>query len=1032
MAGLKSLLARLRTPEPLQARESAVVKRSVIRAAVIVVSAWCLFTVLSYAFLTSIPLDIRLAFVAIAGIIILINGVIWLLSRGRFEWLASALVILTSLSAISFVMVTFELRDAQLATTYLVFVILFAGAAYPRHIFALLSIGLLAWPFLLIAVFPTSLVPRNILLGPFPLLFVAATATFFFRVLFESGLAETQRKLDESQKSLSGILESVGGIAFRGPVLPQRPLDYVSSSITSLTGIEASAFLPDADRRYTLMDLIHPDDRDQIETLIRQVAESRQSYRWQYRLQTPDGNTLWVEETGRIEPVGAKGTLCIKGFITDATSRQEAQMALKTSEEIYRAIFLGAGIPIARISIQGRIEEINDAFSRLMEYSSTELSDTLFQSLTHHQDIEMNLSYFKRVVKGELDGYQIEKRFFTKSGRLIWALLNVSAVKDDDDKPAFLIAMMEDITLRKQAEEMIERSEEYYRALIEHSSDALTILNTDFTVGYEGPSNVHILGYRQGEMVSREIFDFIHEDDREILHHALTSLIHDPSDIQDLELRFYHRAGHYINLQVKGKNLLGHTSVRGLVLNAWDISEQKRIEQQLQHENLHDSLTQLPNRALFLDRLDQEIKRSLHDTNHRFAVLFVDLDRFKLINDSLGHIVGDQLIVAIGHRMRACIKETDTLSRFGGDEFTILLTDLESEETALLVANRIQDQLSQPFKIAGREIFTSASIGITLNRDEVMQTSEDVLRDADTAMYRAKVAGKARYMVFDENMHQESVNKLQLEMDLRRAIQRDEFDLHYQPVLDLQSARIKSFEGLLRWRHPSRDLVMPGRFIPYAEETGLIVSIGRDLLLQACMDCKRWNEGREGDDRVEVNVNVSARQVQKAGLVDDIIEALNTSGLAPELLNVEITESTFMDNMDMVREILQELSKLNIRLYIDDFGTGYSSLSYLDSFPIEGLKIDRSFVMRLRKEGGDPAIVKAVMDLSRNLALRTVAEGVEEVHQLEALMDLRCDFVQGFLFSKAVPFPEVAHLLKDRENAIISESLGHLASRSMQ
>jgi len=435
-----------------------------------------------------------------------------------------------------------------------------------------------------------------------------------------------------------------------------------------------------------------------------------------------------------------------------------------------------------------------------------------------------------------------------------------------------------------------------------------------------------------------------------------------------------------------------------------DVTERKQFEEQLLHDAFHDVLSGLPNRALFLNRLAHSIARAQRRSTYLFAVLFLDLDRFKLVNDSLGHRTGDTLLVHIARRLDGCVRPGDTVARLGGDEFTVLLDDLEDPADADLVAHRIQDAVSHPFFVDRHEIVTSVSIGIALSTHGYSHP-EDLIRDADTAMYRAKEEGKARHRVFDREMHEDAVSRLKLEADLRRAILRNEFAVHYQPIVNLGTGRLEGFEALVRWEHPDRGLVYPGEFIPVAEETGMINAIGWTVLRQACRQTVRWTQDFPDLGPLRVSVNLSARQFHQPELVRGVVSVLTESGLAPQVLRLEITETALMEKGVESNRVLAALREHGIRVAIDDFGTGYSSLNYLHDFEIDGLKIDRSFIGRI-KEGEPPEIVQTILDLGRNLGMTVIAEGVETDLQLASLRELGCAFGQGYLFAR--PLDETA------------------------
>ena len=441
-----------------------------------------------------------------------------------------------------------------------------------------------------------------------------------------------------------------------------------------------------------------------------------------------------------------------------------------------------------------------------------------------------------------------------------------------------------------------------------------------------------------------------------------------------------------------------------------DITDRKQVELQLVHDAFHDPLTGLPNRALFIDRLDHLLVRATRRTEQHFAVLFLDLDRFKVVNDSLGHLKGDQLLMAIAQRLRFCVRPDDTVARLGGDEFTILLEDLSHPADATRVANRILEALKDPVDLDGVDIYTSASIGIALGSPDY-EKSIDLLRDADAAMYYAKSLGRSRYELFDSTMHVEAMSRLQLEIDLRRAIDNQEFTIHYQPIISLRHGEVAWFEALVRWNHPRRGLVSPGQFIPLAEETGLIVSIDRYVLRQACRQMRLWLEQFPNDDRISVGVNLSGKQFNDPDLPTFVERVLTEEGIDGQRLRLEITESMVMDDVNLARTTLSRLHDLGVHVHMDDFGTGYSSLSVLHSFSLNKLKIDRSFVSRMGPEGRRDEVVLAIVAMAHSLGLEVIAEGIETADQHDRLCEMGCDFGQGYFFSRPVPTNEVDTML---------------------
>jgi diguanylate cyclase (GGDEF)-like protein len=462
------------------------------------------------------------------------------------------------------------------------------------------------------------------------------------------------------------------------------------------------------------------------------------------------------------------------------------------------------------------------------------------------------------------------------------------------------------------------------------------------------------------------------------------------------------------------------------------IAEQERIslaleesKEHFRHAAFHDALTGLPNRALLSDQLRRSIERAKRNESYLFAILFLDLDRFKNINDSLGHIIGDQLLIAIARRVEECLRPTDTVARLGGDEFAILLDGLDSYDDVIHVAERVQNELTLPFNLDGHEVYTSASIGIALSTTGYDQP-ENLLRDADIAMYRAKENGKARYEMFDTVMHARAVALLKLENDLRRAIERHEFRVFYQPIVALESDTIAGFEALVRWEHPERGIVPPNEFIMLAEETGLISEIGQHVLREACRQLRAWQWLSPLNRSLLMSVNLSGKQFKQPNLVQQIKNILQETELDPRSLKLEITESAIMENAEAATAQLMQLRDLGVLLSIDDFGTGYSSLSYLHRFPVTTLKIDRSFINRMGENGENSEIVRTIMTLASNLGMDVVAEGVEDEHHLKQLKALKCEYGQGYLFSKPVEAKKAGELLMDRTNirALISPIIG--------
>ncbi len=470
-----------------------------------------------------------------------------------------------------------------------------------------------------------------------------------------------------------------------------------------------------------------------------------------------------------------------------------------------------------------------------------------------------------------------------------------------------------------------------------------------------------------------------------------------------------HKDGTWRYIEMVANNLLEDASVGGIVLNSRDITERTTLRDRLQHQAFHDPLTGMPNRALFLDRLKHALVRASR-RQESVTVMFLDLDNFKVINDSLGHQGGDQLLIAIGERLKQCLRPADTAARLGGDEFTVLLDELTDTKDALEIAKRIQANLQAPLDLDGHEVFTTVSIGIVISTAET-EHPETVLRDADVAMYRAKTSGKAQYAIFDRSMNQHALERLQLASDLRHAIDRGELRVFFQPLIDLPSGRISGTEALVRWQHPGRGLLLPGAFIQLAEETGMIMSIGMWVLEEACRQTRLWQDQHAQEPPLTVSVNVSARQFQHPTLANDVAGILARTGLAPQCLELELTESILMENAQANLATLQQIKQLGVQLAIDDFGTGYSSLAYLKQFPIDILKVDRSFIDQLGHPTSDNAIVEAIRTIALALNLNIVGEGIENANQLAHLQRLGYHRGQGYYFARPVAAADLAGLL---------------------
>jgi diguanylate cyclase (GGDEF)-like protein/PAS domain S-box-containing protein len=557
----------------------------------------------------------------------------------------------------------------------------------------------------------------------------------------------------------------------------------------------------------------------------------------------------------------------------------------------------------------------------------------------------------------------------------------------------------------------LRRSEERFRSLVRNSADVNMILGTDGLIVYESPAVERVLGYRPKERVGTTGDELIHPDDRARIGQLFDDLLTSPNAQMTAEFRVLHADGTYRLIEAIGKNLVQEPSVAGVVVNYRDISERRMLEDELRHQAFHDSLTGLANRALFADRLEHALSRTRR-SRHRLAVLFLDLDDFKTINDSLGHGEGDQILVAVAERLRDTVRVGDTIARMGGDEFAVLVEDGASG-SAVELAQRLLGSLQGPFQRGGKELFVHASVGVATSSSP-RETPEELLRNADASMYMAKSHGKNRIEVFEPSMHAAALARLAIKGDLERALERAEFEVLYQPIVHLGTREIVGVEALVRWRHPERGLVLPTEFIAVAEETGLIIPLGRWVLEQACRQARLWEAIRPARPPL-MSVNVSGRQVAEAGFVGSVAEIIAGTGIPPERLILEFTEGVLMRDTEMTTTTLAELKELGIRLAIDDFGTGFSALNYLRSFPIDVLKIDGSFVASMSAGPDQRAVVRAILRLGDTLHLSTIAEGIEDAGQLADLRALGATLGQGYFFARALTAEEISVLLATEE-----------------
>ncbi|WP_153041202.1 putative bifunctional diguanylate cyclase/phosphodiesterase [Paraburkholderia monticola] len=554
------------------------------------------------------------------------------------------------------------------------------------------------------------------------------------------------------------------------------------------------------------------------------------------------------------------------------------------------------------------------------------------------------------------------------------------------------------------AQDVLKKSEQRLQALVANTTDAILVCNTDGVITYEAPTRRPDPLDNLGRLAGTTVLDPIHPSDRPSLQEVLQVVSSAPRSTRSIELRTRGEGESWRHVELTLTNLQDEPAVGAIVATASDITERKHFEEQLTKRAFYDSLTGLPNRALLLDRIGQAALRA-NGSSATTGLIFVDLDHFKRVNDSLGHHAGDRLLIAASERLQKCLRSTDTVARLGGDEFVMLLeqlgTDAVSEGVA--IAQRILAQFGQPFDLDNKQYMVGASLGLAFRHGEGLRGDADaLLRDADVAMYRAKNSGRGRYVIFEKQMHADTVRRLEIESDLRHAIEQHELRVHFQPIMQLQSGGFHQMEALIRWQHPVRGLLPPSEFIAIAEESGLIVPLGRYVLERSCQQVADWQRQFPSHAPLQVSVNLSPGQFDDPNFVDDVAAALQAASIAPGSLKLEVTEGLIMRNAEKSIETLRRLKSFGVTIAIDDFGTGYSSLSYLRRLPLDVLKIDRSFVQGIGTNDEDDAIVRAIISLARQLGLSVTAEGIETPEQARLLREWSCDSGQGYLFSRPV------------------------------
>ncbi|MGA1601103.1 MAG: PAS domain S-box protein [Prochlorothrix sp.] len=781
---------------------------------------------------------------------------------------------------------------------------------------------------------------------------------------------------------------------------PQGQLLHVNQAFQDMLGYPAQDVL-----HHALGDFMHPQTLGHWQSLQAQLLWDQESSPpcLEQQFVAASGQTVYtlMQVTLLRDPEGNPLQLICQ--FVDISDRRETEAALQASEQFLRSLFHNLEEYIAVFAVtQGRegpefrYLSLNSAYEKVTSLKTEVIQgSTLDQVLTSDHAASLSSQYRDCLQRGERLTYEEHVQW---GGQSQWWLTSLTPIYDQYQRIDRVISSSIDLTARRQMEMALRHSEHRYRQIVETATEGIWVLDQWHQTSFVNRQAAEMLGYDAAAMVGQSFFQFVAPDSFHQAYGYLQQCQVEQCSRHDFQ--FCRKDQTPLWTLLSASPLLDEQDqYMGALIMLTDITERRQAEEKLRNMALYDSLTQLPNRTLFIDRLNHLLQRYQRQPSTCFAVLFLDLDRFKVINDSLGHSIGDQLLIAFSRLVESLIRPADTLARLGGDEFTILLEDLSSAEDAYTIAERINLALTQPFHLEGFEVFTNTSIGITFGQSEVYE-AETLLRDADTAMYRAKNQGRGCYAVFDAAMHQAALDRLHLEVDLRHALDRQEMQVFYQPIVCLETGTLAGFEALLRWFHPCQGLISPNRFIPLAEETGLIVELGQFILHEACRQAQEWHQRYPHHPPLVMGVNLSSRQLSQTQLIPSILQTLLETQFPPQQLKLEITETCLMENPELAASMLKKLDQAGIKLALDDFGTGYSSLNYLRRFPVHTLKIDRSFVSSLDQGGEDLEIIRTITALAHNLRMNVIAEGLETQWQWQQLRDLGCELGQGFFFAK--------------------------------
>jgi diguanylate cyclase (GGDEF)-like protein/PAS domain S-box-containing protein len=742
--------------------------------------------------------------------------------------------------------------------------------------------------------------------------------------------------------------------------------------------------------------LIDPSDMaPQIKRKQAREDGSRELQMFEVRMRRKDGRSILCEV--RADAVDYQGDIASTGTLRDVTVERAHQQALEQAERRYRELFQDSPAGLFRTSMDGQILEVNPVLAIMLGYDSVEhLRESVHTMREVYAEPDQRQQMVDRAVR---DGSfnEVETQIITRSGELKWVSASVRLIRDENGEPLHFAGSALDIDRQHRMQQALLRSENKYRILVEHSQVGVFI-SYKARYLYVNRYFADMLGYSEEQLLQMELPQLVAPDYLQLAREIIQKRLAGSLEAEEFEICALHQNGSrvYVTVSVAPVEVDGEIHMIGTVRN---VSKQREAEARLHFHAAHDSLTGLSNRLVFNRRLAEVIARSASGEEGGYCVIFLDLDGFKWVNDSLGHGAGDRLLLEIARRLENELVHEVMIARYGGDEFTILPDGPCDQTRAIKIANRILSLFEQPFEIGGQQVFSAASLGIVLSRPDY-ESPDQVLRDADTAMYRAKAAGKSGFVVFDEAMHAEARTRLQMETDFRLAFEREQFVLHYQPIVSLKTGALVGAEALVRWQHPVRGLIAPEEFLPVAEETGLITDMDAWVLQEACRQIAAWRGSHPSAAALTMNVNVDERQMASPEMLEDVVRILGKHDLPAHCLRLEVTETVFRSGRGHIEGQLGSLKTLGIGLAVDDFGTGYSSLESFAASPFDALKIDQIFVRDLESNPRHRAIVRTIISFATDLGLLLTAEGIENEGQRRLLLELGCQYGQGYLFAK--------------------------------